>query len=607
MLVFCPSAPSDVDAALREACERVGFRRAEAPTASTICVLDCRQGVEPISRLVADTAVPRLQLLVLALVARFEDVSLALRADADDALVFSPSVEPLAARLLALGARAERRARLDPASLFATENTTEAVEVLDGQGRINYVNRSFERLFGYSREEAMGRSPAALLRSHAHEPEFYAAAWAELEAGRPWRGQLVSKTKEGALVECDTLASPILDSHGKLHAVVAVRRDVASSRKMEEQLRSSERLAALGTLAAGLAHEINNPLAYVLANLEHSLELIEEGRTPSALRAPLTEAQSGAERVRTILKDMNLLAHDRADEVRTVALDRALAAAARLAAGQLGRVAKLDVRLDEGLFVRGHETRLGQVALNLLINAGQAIPDGDDPSAHRVTLRAFAEGGDAVFEVSDTGLGMTEEVKRRALDPFFTTKPPGRGTGLGLSLCQQIAQSMDGRISLESAPGRGTTVRVTLPRTTSPGSERPSPAAPALRPERLRVLVADDERQVCRAVKRALRQHDVTLASGPRAGMEALELLQEREFDAVICDLTMPEIGGAALREALGDDPVRHRWLFLTGGVLTDADRAYLDAFGGPVLYKPFRTDELRLVVERVARASAAE
>ena len=119
--------------------------------------------------------------------------------------------------------------------------------------------------------------------------------------------------------------------------------------------------------------------------------------------------------------------------------------------------------------------------------------------------------------------------------------------------------------------------------------------------------MADDERQVCRAVKRALRQHDVTLASGPRAGMEALELLQEREFDAVICDLTMPEIGGAALREALGDDPVRHRWLFLTGGVLTDADRAYLDAFGGPVLYKPFRTDELRLVVERVARASAAE
>ena len=539
-------------------------------------------------------------------VALIDDAELArpaLRAGADAILFEDEPPERMSAQLAAAVRRALERRQIDPWLEVAVANLGESVELADHEARLRYVNPAFERLTGFSREEVIGKTPGELVRTTDHSPAYYASIEETVREGRVWRGPLTSRRKDGSRIHQEVTVSPVCDAHGKLRAMVAIRREVTRERKLEAQVRASERMASLGTLAAGVAHEINNPLAYVLANVEHVLEMLENGGPFDAdeLVEALRSAHAGGQRVRRIVSDLSSLARQQSDTVQSVQLTTVLDAAASVARGTLRKVAAFERTYEGQPTVLVDEGRLGQVALNLLVNAAQAIPAEDGDASHTITLRAGRDGDRAWFEVRDTGVGMTEDVRARCFDPFFTTKPPGEGTGLGMSMVHQIVTGYGGTLDIESAPGEGTTVRVWLPALEGTVGDAPEPApvdaeAPATRP--LRILVVDDEPSVCAALRRILRAHEVTVAYGGREGLLAAT---QESLDLVICDLMMPDMSGTQLREALPpSSPLLDRWIFITGGVLADRDRRHLRSFEGPLLSKPFSAAEVRRAIASV-------
>ena len=582
-----------------------------APERDAVVVVDARGDLDPLEAIIRSLGPPRRLATVVLAVVGGEDAPSALDADADDLLIWPSTRAAWVARLRVSALRAERRISMDPRLAVALAHVGESVELTDRDGFIEYVNPAFEEMFGYTSDEAVGLTPAELLRSGFHDDAFYEHAWNEVSSGRVWRGMLVSRRRDGGLVHCDTTCSPLFDAAGEVNGLVVIRRDSTAQRELRLRLERSERLSALGTLAAGISHEINNPLAFVLANVEHALDLCDESQdAPPGLRASLGDALTGAERVRGIVGHMSLLAHQREAEPRPVDLAQVLRSAVEIGGVHVRRVAEVKVHIEGEPRALGHESELGRIALNLLVNAAHAIERDDDASAHTVWVRAgIISDAEVYFEVQDDGIGMDEETRRRAFDPFFTTKASGVGTGLGLSLSHRIVQSLGGRMSIRSRPGEGTAVRVVLPRSTTgdipkstvppAGSASDSASDPALR-----ILVVDDEPAMGTALRRVFRGHEVEVHTD---GLAALAQLESQDFDVVVCDLSMPVLGGRELREALPDDmPIRDRWLYLTGGVLNEQDREYLERFAGPVVHKPFRARTLRSIVRTLCRRAGA-
>jgi signal transduction histidine kinase len=252
---------------------------------------------------------------------------------------------------------------------------------------------------------------------------------------------------------------------------VSIARDITERRQVREKLQATERMVALGTLAAGVAHEINNPLSYMLSNLrfvDDELTALAEsgeglaGERGQEVRTALKEAISGSDRVRDIVRDLKTFSRVDEEQRGTVELRAVLDACVNMAWSEIRHRARLVKDYGEVPPVNANESRLGQVFLNLLVNAAQAIPHGD-LQANEIHLSTRYEDGWVVVAVRDTGVGIPKENLGRLFDPFFTTKPAGVGTGLGLSICHGIITAMGGRITVDSEPGRGTTFRVFLP------------------------------------------------------------------------------------------------------------------------------------------------
>jgi signal transduction histidine kinase len=370
----------------------------------------------------------------------------------------------------------------------------------------------------------------------------------------------------------------------------------AHARRQEHQ----DRMAALGTLAAGIAHEINNPLSFVIANLQFLEERLprQGGREPLAdvdeMRAVLREALQGAERIRRIVRDVKTFSN--AGEERRVPVDveQVLDSCLGMVANELRHRATVVRQYCKAPLVLATHSWLGQVFVHLLLNAAHALPEGDaDRHELRVHTRADDQGK-AVVEIADTGDGIAPEARGRVFDPFFTTKPVGSGSGLGLSIVHGIVTALGGTIALESQQGRGTVVRVSLPPAPTLDESRPAPSPATTGPaafttSQRRLLVVEDEPALARAFQRMLRgSHQVTVARG---GREALELLRSgQRFDALLCDLLMPEMTGMELHEQVRAEfpGLERRIVFMTGGAFTSRAREFLDEVQNPYLAKPF-------------------
>jgi two-component system, cell cycle sensor histidine kinase and response regulator CckA len=488
------------------------------------------------------------------------------------------------------------------------ESSPEGIAVVRDERWI-FVNRAMARALGYDSPAALAGRP----RSEIIHPEDWPRVErrnAELLA----RGVASDNTYEvrhrranGDYALMEVSLTPLTEFEGA-PAVLLMVRDVTERKQLEAQLRMSERLVSVGTLATGVAHEINSPLAAVLGHIEwlsSRLERVRHEVDSAAVRAligPVREAREAGERVRQIVRDLKLFSHAEEELRGPVDLKRVLDSAARLGWHEIRHRARLVKDYRELPPAYGNEARLGQVFLNLLVNAAQAIAEGN-ADANEIRLAARAEGDGVVVEVSDTGAGIDPEVAPRIFEPFFTTKARDVGTGLGLSICQRIVSDCGGRIEVRSAPGVGSVFRVTL-RAAQGRAVRPDARVEASSPERRgRVLVLDDDRAIGTTLRLILSEwHEVTALTD---GREALRRLGRGErYDLILCDVMMPEMTAmefyAALVGPLADVPPRI--VFVTGGAFTAAAREFLDAVPNPRVDKPFDVPRLvALVNERVA------
>jgi PAS domain S-box-containing protein len=488
-------------------------------------------------------------------------------------------------------------------------------------GKLSYLNLASRRMLGIDALEAAADQPARddfVALVHPDDAALAGELFRKVLAVEPQVAselvELRMRGADGSWRTCEV--SAIVVDIGGRRTVVVSGRDVTERKRMRAKLLVSDRMASLGTLAAGIAHEINNPLAYVTGNLEVMAETLEEGEAApdaaavSELRTVISDARDGAERVRKIV--LGLKSFSRAEEEKRVPIELSgvLEAAIRLTSNEVRHRAELVRELGSTPLVVADDARLTQVFINLLINAAHAIPAGRS-AANRVTVRTRTDGdGNAVVEIEDSGNGMTPDVQARVFDPFFTTKDVGEGTGLGLSICHGIISGLGGQISIESSavPPTRTVVRVVLPpqrEVTAPIPVVASQSARDLRQApRQRVMLVDDEPQVAQSIERLLRRdYDVTIAL---CGEEAIDHIRKgSRFDAIVSDVMMPNMTGIELVEELrrvAPDQAQ-RLIFLSGGVFTPQTRERLDEIGAPQLAKPVTAQELRTWVTRIASA----
>jgi PAS domain S-box-containing protein len=511
-------------------------------------------------------------------------------------------------RLTGERALRESKARLDlltsraPAGIFET----------DAAGRVVFVNDRWVELTGV----APGDASAAPWTEAVH-PEDRArvrGAWeAAVAGGRPFESELRVHTRNGEVSWVIATAMPLGDG-----GYLGIATDTTEHKRMQSRLVFADRMASVGTLAAGVAHEINNPLAYIIASIDFAAEELRgkigalstgnhadviEG-LDDALRA-LRDAREGSERVRRIVRDLKTFSRPQDEQTTRVDVERILESCISMAGNEIRHRALLVRQFGGVPAVTGSDARLAQVFLNLLVNAAQAIPEGKAQSNEiRVTTRVDGRGR-VVVEVEDTGCGMTPDVLAHIFDPFFTTKEVGEGTGLGLSICHSIVAAVGGEIHVQSTPDRGSCFRVLLP---AAPAERvaPAPAAPtAAGSGRGRVLVVDDEPLIGVAIKRMLEgENDVQVETNARSALEAVS--NGGVFDVILCDLMMPEMTGMDFFDELGrvSPETQERVIFFTGGAFTSRAREFLDKVRNPSLEKPIDMKALREVVRRMkARA----
>jgi PAS domain S-box-containing protein len=421
------------------------------------------------------------------------------------------------------------------------------------------------------------------------------------------------------------LSAVALDYEGQ-RLVLAFVRDISERNLMQQRLMQAERLAAVGMLAAGVAHEINNPLAYVLLNLkylERELPLVanDPTRIPKLLQH-LADASHGASRVHTIVKDLRSFARTDNETSGAIDLNPIIESAISMAEVSLAGKGKLQTKLLSQSRVVGVAAKLEQVVLNLLMNAIQAL---DAARSGNVIAIETVESGETHIRltITDTGVGLEAQNQERAFDPFFTTKPRGMGTGLGLPICRRIVESFGGRIWL-TPMASGTRATVELQSAKSmhandaadsrvpsslqnnpPGSAAVSTPRTDGSVTRARVLIIDDESSVATMLARFLEPlyevKHTTLAS------EALELLAASGFDAILCDVMMPGMSGIELYEELKSQSARmdRRIIFMTGGGLHPEVNAFLRAADRPKLEKPFDVRELKRVLHDLVKTQA--
>jgi len=506
----------------------------------------------------------------------------------------------------------ERRLR-ERERWFSTtlESIADAVVTVDLAGRITFMNPEAEQLTGLSSRDVLGKPSREVIKllddplGRAFSP--LEQALAERRVVRVQEATMVNATT-GTVRTVSDSAAPVVDRGTPLGAVM-VFRDVTEQKKMQHRLELADRLSSLGTMAAGVAHEVNNPLSVIVANtelLQHGVaELLH--KVPPEIREPLGElhalladvATSG-DRIARIVSDLRSFARPAPTSSGAADVAEALRWALKTTATEARHRARTTTRFGDVPLVRGDEGRLAQVFVNILLNAAQAIEAGSIEQNEVATSIELDPSGRVVVEIRDTGSGIPEDVRRRIFEPFFTTKPVGVGTGLGLSISHGILASMGGEIRIESEVGKGTLVRVLL----QPAATAEPPVAlvgdTVPQSTRARILAVDDEPMVLRAIQRMLRGHEVTVE---QRAVDALGRIDRGEgFDVILSDLMMPEMSGQALYEALLErsPALASKVVFITGGAVTAQAEDFLKTVVNPWLEKPFDAATLSRVVSRV-------
>ena len=507
----------------------------------------------------------------------------------------------------------------------------EGVVLFGAKQEIRAVNSRFGQIAGLAPEELARVKTlddlVASLSVRAADPSAFAESWYDL-----------ARSPEGALREelqlvrpfprlLERATRPILDGKGVLSGRVEIYRDLTAQRVFQSRLLQTDKLAELGQMVTGIAHELSNPLTSILGYAQRLL-LRRDARGDSHEARQIFQE---AERASTILRQLLLSARESRPERRRVALNQVVSRTLELQRFSLA-ADNVHVQLDlEPVlpFVQGDAGQLQQVLVNLIGNARQAIEEQGKGGTIRVKTRRIGEQH-VLLEVSDDGPGIPQAIQARIFDPFFTTKPAGVGTGLGLAIVLGIVREHGGRLHLTSNLGQGTVFSIELPATATvemplPATDGASPVRPRLEPlptselpetgrigaalgvwAGTRVLVLEDEPTVARLIADVLEDEglrvDVLLDS-----REALDRTAREDYALVICDMKMPELDGEHFYQALAraKNPLRERFLFVTGDVLAAHTREFLERNHLPHVAKPFRVEELTEKIRGVFEATS--
>lgn len=442
----------------------------------------------------------------------------------------------------------EERIRL----VTGIEQVAESVLIIDPDWKIRYANPAFERISGYRHEEIMGRHPR-LFSSGDHDPSFYKSIRETVERGDVWSGRLRSRKKDGTNYEVEATITPIRGKTGKIDSFVTIERDVTHEAELERQLRQAQKMEALGTLAGGIAHDFNNILAAIMGNCEMGLHNLKE---PDRARRNLDQVLIAANRATDLVKQ--ILTFSRQSEQERKPAQIGLLVKETLKFLRASLPATIEIRqnvLSQGM-VLADPTQIHQVLMNLCTNAAHAMREQggilevsltDSDSRDGRIPPAPDQGRYMRLAIKDTGPGIEPAIMDRIFDPYFTTKKPGEGTGLGLAVVLGIVEGHGGSIQVESEPGSGTSFYVFLPRIDSAAVREVEPIAlPEGGTER--ILLVDDESpllEVGRQMLEYLGYSVLTMTNGLEA-LEAIQASPER-FDLVITDQTMPQMTGIQL------------------------------------------------------------
>jgi len=435
----------------------------------------------------------------------------------------------------------------------AVEQAAETIVITDATGSILYANPAFEKTTGYTAREALGLNPR-ILKSGKHDDEFYRGMWDVLKKGETWSGHLINRRKDGSLYDEEATISPVRDADGTVVNYVAVKRDVSQELKVEAQVRQMQKMESIGTLASGIAHDLNNTLAPILMALELLREHVKDSDGLELMETMRQSAQHGADLVKQVLTfargvkgemtDFNLMSLSK--EIQKVIHDT------------FPKNIAFSLKADSNLWmVNADPTQIHQVLMNLCVNARDAMPDGGglEVSLQNIVIDdvyaglnpAAKTGSYVLIQVTDNGTGIPPTIRQRIFDPFFTTKAVGKGTGMGLSTVMSIVKSHGGFVNLYSELGKGSTFKVYLRAITTPKAVGEA----ALRQAKLEcghgetILIVDDEERVRDIAAKTLVRFGYQVLSASN-GAEALALYaQHREKIAlVLTDMAMPVMDG---------------------------------------------------------------
>jgi len=492
----------------------------------------------------------------------------------------------------------------------AVEQAAEDIMITDATGKIIYVNPAFENITGYSRASAIGCNPR-FLKSGKHDAAFYQKMWSVLSRGEVWSGRIINKRKNGTVFEEEATISPIRDSTGKITNYVGVRRDVTREVALETQLRQSQKMDAIGQLAGGIAHDFNNLLTAIRGNA--SLLLLSDAAQSGETSDCAQQIVEAAERAANLTRQLLMFSRKQVIQPIRLDLNEVVAQMTKLLQRILGEDISLASNYAPGLpAIQADTGMIEQILLNLAVNSRDAMPKGGQLIISTGTETVNAETGGqndgapaglyVRLTVADTGCGIPAEHLLRIFEPFFTTKEVGKGTGLGLATVHGIVQQHNGRITVSSEAGRGTTFRIYFPvMAGTPTEIKSRPAISSLPRGTETILVVEDEVIVRLAVGNLLQRFGYTVLLAA-SGVEAITVWQNEKYrvQLLLTDIVMPDgMTGYELARQLQDEKPELKVIYTSGYSGDLADKRLTMVEGVNFLQKPYAPRKLAEALRR--------
>ena len=494
----------------------------------------------------------------------------------------------------------------------AVEQTGDSIMITDSDGFIEYVNPAFERITGFSKKEAVGQNPR-VIKSGKNDPAIYRDLWDTITRGDVWVGQLINRKKDGTEFTERVTISGVRDKSGTIVNYIAVKQDISDVRQLEEQLRQSQKLEAIGILAGGIAHDFNNLLTVILGYGDLTLKRLNE---EDPLHRNISEANKAAARAAGLTRQLLAFSRKQVLQPRILTLNAVVSELEKMLRRLIGEDIGFRTVLDPELgSVRADPGQIEQIIMNLAVNARDAMPKGGKLTIETKNVYldedyakkhiAVVPGSYVMLAVSDTGMGMDEPTQARIFEPFFTTKESGKGTGLGLSTVYGIVKQSGGNIWVYSEVGRGTTFKIYLPRVDEGAQEveRSAETDGAMQGSET-VLVAEDEEAVRALARQVLEIYGYHVLEAANGGAALLICERHKEpIDLLITDVVMPEMSGRELADRLAQLRPDMKVLFMSG--YTDnaiVHQGVLDE-GANFIQKPFPTEALARKVRNVLDA----